>query len=116
MPILKVDLAMWTKNGEQFLREVLNSIEQALPEENINHGIIVDDHGEEQTVRIVKVSIDRFAKILIFQMKRIFYNRHENKSMVEFNLRNRSGLSTQENRQIPKNDDKTREFDNNATR
>lgn len=54
MPILKVDLAMWIKNGEQFLREVLKSIEQAIPEENINQRIIVDDHSEDQTVRIAK--------------------------------------------------------------
>jgi len=50
----KVDLVMWTKDGEKFLRQVLNSIEQAIPEENVNQRIIVDDHSGDQTVRIAK--------------------------------------------------------------
>jgi glycosyltransferase involved in cell wall biosynthesis len=50
----KVDLVMWTKDGEKFLRQVLSRVEQVIPEENVNQKIIVDDHSEDQTVKIAK--------------------------------------------------------------
>jgi len=51
---LKVDLVMWTKDGEKILRQTLSCVDKAIPEENVNHRIIVDDHSKDQTVRIAK--------------------------------------------------------------
>ena len=51
---MKVDLVMWTKDGEKFLRQVLSHMEQVIPEKNANQKIIVDDHRGDKTVRIAK--------------------------------------------------------------
>ena len=48
----KVDLVMWTKNGESYLPEVLTRIDQVIPHENICHKILVDDHSTDRTVEI----------------------------------------------------------------
>ncbi|MCW4044468.1 MAG: glycosyltransferase [Candidatus Bathyarchaeota archaeon] len=48
----KVDLVMWTKNGEFCLPQVLKCIDNVIPHENICHKIIVDDHSTDRTTEI----------------------------------------------------------------
>ncbi|MEM2971973.1 MAG: glycosyltransferase [Candidatus Bathyarchaeia archaeon] len=50
----KVDLVMWTKNGEKTLPKVLERIEQVIPAEVINKKVLVDDHSVDKTVEIAK--------------------------------------------------------------
>jgi glycosyltransferase involved in cell wall biosynthesis len=54
MLIRKVDLVMWAKNGEAYLPEVLPRIDRAIPNENICHRILVDDHSIDRTVEIAR--------------------------------------------------------------
>lgn len=51
---MKVDLVMWTMNGEKYLHRVLKRIEEVIPSENINQKILVDDHSADNTVKIAK--------------------------------------------------------------
>jgi len=51
---MKVDLVMWTKNGESTLPKVLQRIEQAIPKKNICHKVIIDDGSKDNTVEIAK--------------------------------------------------------------
>ena len=46
---MKVDLVMWTKNGEKTLSSVLNRISQVIPPEKVGNRIIVDDHSVDRT-------------------------------------------------------------------
>lgn len=50
----KYDLCMWTKNGQRWLKEVLQRIDQVIPPENVNQKILVDDHSVDRTVEIAK--------------------------------------------------------------
>lgn len=52
--INKLDLVMWTKNGEPHLRQVLAQIDKVIPPEKICHKVIVDDHSADLTVQIAK--------------------------------------------------------------
>jgi len=52
--IKKVDLAMWTKDGERFLAKVLKRIDEVIPFENIGQKILVDDHSADNTVKIAR--------------------------------------------------------------
>jgi glycosyltransferase involved in cell wall biosynthesis len=49
---LKVDLAMWAKNGERYLPRTLKRIEKVVPRECINQKIFVDDSSVDGTVEI----------------------------------------------------------------
>jgi glycosyltransferase involved in cell wall biosynthesis len=51
---LKVDLVMWTFNGEKTLALVLNRINKIIPKETVNNKIIVDDGSKDQSVTIAK--------------------------------------------------------------
>jgi len=51
---VKVDLVMWTKNGERTLNPVLNRINQIIPTEFVNQRLIVDDKSVDNTVKIAK--------------------------------------------------------------
>jgi glycosyltransferase involved in cell wall biosynthesis len=51
---MKVDLVMWTKNGEKFLSSVLNRIDSVIPYECVNQKILVDDHSNDRTVEIAR--------------------------------------------------------------
>jgi glycosyltransferase involved in cell wall biosynthesis len=51
---VKVDLVMWTKNGENHLRQVLQRIREVIPAENMHRKILVDDHSEDKTVQIAR--------------------------------------------------------------
>jgi len=51
---MKLDLVMWTKNGEKCLPSVLQRIQQVIPNELIHHKILVDDHSTDDTVKIGK--------------------------------------------------------------
>jgi len=46
---LKLDLCMWTKNGEKTLGSVLKRIDQVIPKEVINKKIAVDDGSTDNT-------------------------------------------------------------------
>lgn len=52
--IKKVDLVMWTKNGERFLPQVLKRIDEVIPHEVIHKKILVDDHSVDKTIYIAK--------------------------------------------------------------
>lgn len=51
---MKVDLAMWTKNGENTLTKVLKRIDEVIPHEVVCHKILVDDHSTDRTTEIAK--------------------------------------------------------------
>jgi glycosyltransferase involved in cell wall biosynthesis len=51
---MKVDLVMWTKNGEVCLPKVLQRIEEVVPKGNVCCKIIIDDHSEDGTVEIAE--------------------------------------------------------------
>lgn len=51
---MKVDLVMWTKNGEGTLQQVLRRIDEVIPHENIGQKIIVDDHSQDRTREIAE--------------------------------------------------------------
>jgi glycosyltransferase involved in cell wall biosynthesis len=51
---LKVDLVMWTLNGEKTLLTVLARINKVIPEEVVNHKLIIDDGSKDKTVTIAK--------------------------------------------------------------
>jgi len=50
----KLDLVMWTKNGEKTLGPVLNRINHVIPRNNVEKRIIVDDASEDDTRRIAR--------------------------------------------------------------
>jgi len=50
----KVDLVMWTKNGEAYLPRVLKQISKVIPNENVCHRIMVDDHSSDHTVDVAR--------------------------------------------------------------
>lgn len=52
--IEKVDLVMWTKNGDKFLPKVFKRIDEVIPRKVINKKILVDDHSTDKTVEIAK--------------------------------------------------------------
>lgn len=52
--INKVDLVMWTKNGEAYLPQVLKRIDKVIPHEAVCHRILVDDHSSDHTVDIAR--------------------------------------------------------------
>jgi glycosyltransferase involved in cell wall biosynthesis len=52
--INKVDLVMWTKNGEAYLPQVLRRIDRVIPHEVVCHRILVDDHSSDRTVSIAR--------------------------------------------------------------
>jgi len=52
--IEKVDLVMWTKNGEKFLPKVFKRIDEVIPQKVINKKILVDDHSTDNTIEIAK--------------------------------------------------------------
>lgn len=52
--ISKVDLVMWTKNGEKTLPMVLDRIDKIIPSKNVHRRIIVDDNSKDRTREIAK--------------------------------------------------------------
>lgn len=51
----KVDLVMWTKNGEKTLPAVLKRINRVIPASKVNKRIIVDDQSTDTTCRIARI-------------------------------------------------------------
>jgi glycosyltransferase involved in cell wall biosynthesis len=49
---MKVDLVMWTKNGERTLPCVLDRINQVIPNDMINRRFIIDDRSIDRTCEI----------------------------------------------------------------
>lgn len=49
-----VDLVMWAKNGGKNLAPVLNRINHVVPNEAVNHKILVDDRSVDNTARIAE--------------------------------------------------------------
>jgi len=52
---MKVDLVMWTKNGEKTLHAVFNRISLVIPNENVGNRIVVDDASVDRTRRIARL-------------------------------------------------------------
>jgi len=50
----KIDLVMWTKNGESSLPRVLRQVDEVIPFESVFNKIMIDDHSTDQTVKIAK--------------------------------------------------------------
>jgi glycosyltransferase involved in cell wall biosynthesis len=50
----KVDLVMWTKNGEETLPLVLKRIDEVVPEPFVNNRVIVDDRSVDDTRKIAE--------------------------------------------------------------
>ena len=50
----KVDLVMWTKNGERTLPLVLRRINEVVPAESVHTRLVVDDQSSDDTVEIAK--------------------------------------------------------------
>ena len=50
----KIDLAMWTFNGESTLSQVLQRINQVIPSECINKRLIIDDNSTDSTREIAR--------------------------------------------------------------
>src|SRR3972149_1512678 len=48
----KVDVVMWTKNGEFFLPTVLQRIDEGIPSESVSNKIMIDDHSTDGTAKI----------------------------------------------------------------
>ncbi len=51
---MKVDLVMWTLNGEKTLPLVLSRINEIIPKEIVNQRLIVDDGSKDNTVLIAR--------------------------------------------------------------
>jgi glycosyltransferase involved in cell wall biosynthesis len=51
---LKIDLVMWTKDGEKTLVPCLKSIERAIGPDQVNQKIAVDAHSKDNTKTILK--------------------------------------------------------------
>jgi len=51
---VKVDLAMWAKDGAGFLPQVLKRIDHVIPPENVGKRIFVDDHSKDNSVEIAE--------------------------------------------------------------
>ena len=51
---MKVDLVMWTLNGEKTLPMVLSRINKVIPKEAVNQRLMVDDGSKDNTVTIAK--------------------------------------------------------------
>ena len=51
---MKVDLVMWTLNGEKTLPLVLSRINQIIPKDIVNQRLIVDDGSKDNTVTIAR--------------------------------------------------------------
>ena len=49
---MKVDLVMWTLNGEKTLPLVLSRINEIIPKDIVNQKLIVDDGSKDNTVAI----------------------------------------------------------------
>lgn len=50
----KVDLVMWTRNGEETLPLVLKRIDEVVPESFVNNRVIVDDKSVDDTRKIAE--------------------------------------------------------------
>ena len=46
---MKLDLVMWTKNGDNVLRYTLQRINQVVPKEVVNNRFLVNDHSDDGT-------------------------------------------------------------------
>lgn len=53
--MIKVDLVMWTFNGEKTLPQVLDRINKVIPERFVNNKFIVDDHSVDRT-RVIAIA------------------------------------------------------------
>jgi len=51
---LKVDLVMWTLNGEKTLPLVLSRINEIIPKDIVNQRLIVDDGSKDNTVTVAR--------------------------------------------------------------
>ena len=51
---LKIDLVMWTLNGEKTLPAVLSRINETIPKDIVNQRLIVDDGSKDNTVTIAQ--------------------------------------------------------------
>jgi glycosyltransferase involved in cell wall biosynthesis len=51
---MKLDIVLWTKNGERTLDFVLNRINKLIPKENVNNRILVNDHSVDSTPLIAQ--------------------------------------------------------------
>jgi GT2 family glycosyltransferase len=54
VPITKVDLVMWAKNGAALLPSVLKRIDEVIPDNVVDKKIFVDDNSQDRTVLIAK--------------------------------------------------------------
>ena len=52
--IMKLDLVMWTYNGERTLNPVLQQINRVVPRSLVGQKLIVDDGSTDQTTAIAK--------------------------------------------------------------
>jgi glycosyltransferase involved in cell wall biosynthesis len=52
--VIKIDVVMWVKNGQELLPLTLDRIEKVIPSEIIREKIFVDDHSSDESVRIAK--------------------------------------------------------------
>ena len=51
---MKVDLVMWTLNGEKTLPAVLNRINKVIPKSVVDQKLVVDDGSKDSTVDIAR--------------------------------------------------------------
>lgn len=51
---MRIDLAMWAKNGAKFLPAVLKRIDEVIPKENMGRKIFIDDHSTDESVKIAR--------------------------------------------------------------
>ena len=49
---MKLDLVMWTLNGEKTLSQCLSSIEKAVPKDKIGQKIVIDGHSIDSTKKM----------------------------------------------------------------
>jgi len=57
--IKKIDVVMWTKNGERFLPLVLKRVDEGIPSEYVDKKILVDDSSTDRTVAIALTKLFR---------------------------------------------------------
>jgi GT2 family glycosyltransferase len=50
----KVDLVMWAKNGAKTLGPVLKRVSLVIPEEFVNHKVLIDDRSTDDTIQIAE--------------------------------------------------------------
>ncbi len=51
---MRIDIAMWAKNGALFLPKTLKQIDRVFPSEHLGKKIFIDDHSTDETASIAK--------------------------------------------------------------